>query len=133
MTIYVMHTEFPLHPVILNLLHTLWDGGLFMAGVGLVNLFCKPPRIHRFRWRELAAMLAWGLGQELAVELIGTGGALWEYQPKWWNPVLFKFRGSNITLAPQLVWLAAPVAFYLGALKINSRCVAEPGEPNIGS
>lgn len=127
--IYVRKSDVPFSGVIPNLLHTLWDGGLFLIGVGLVRLLLRPPHLERFRLRELAVMLAWGQAQELAVELIGSSGGLWEYQPRWWNPVLFKFRGHNITLAPQLVWLAAPVAFYLSALAINARL---PGEDRAG-
>jgi len=118
---FVRNAEFPLPNVLLHLLHTLWDGGLFLAGVGLVRLLCKRPALERFRVRELAVMAAWGQAQELAVELAGSGGGLWEYRPRWWNPVLFSFRGHNITLAPQAVWLAASFVFYLFALGINRR------------
>ena len=124
--IYVINGELPWPTVALHLLHCLWDGGIFLAGYGLVRLFCRPPYLERFRWRELAVMLAWGQAQELAVELVGSGGGMWEYRPKRWNPVLFRFRGHSITLVPQLVWLAAPVAFYVTTLSINRRLRDEP-------
>jgi hypothetical protein len=66
-------------------------------------------------------MVLWGQLSELAVELVGSNGALWEYQGTWYNPVLFRVNDYNITLLPQLVWLAAPVVFYFAALWINAR------------
>ena len=125
--IYVMHSEFPGPTILLHLLHTLWDGGIFLVGAWLVKRLCRQPRFERFRWQELAVMLAWGQAQELAVELVGSSGGMWEYQPRWWNPVMFRFRGRNITLVPQLVWLAAPVAFYLAALRVNARFAGSAG------
>ncbi|MBW1984781.1 MAG: hypothetical protein JRI53_08675 [Deltaproteobacteria bacterium] len=113
-------SPWPLHPILQPLLHTLWDGGLFMIGVSLVYRFCKPPHFIRFRWQELGIMLLWGQIQELAVELIATSGNLWTYEPKWWNPVLFKFGNGVITLIPQAVWFAAPIVFYLASIIITS-------------
>ncbi len=47
----------------------------------------------------------------------------WEYQVFPWNPLLFKFLGHNITLLPQLIWLAAPIAFYFIALKLKPKFI----------
>ena len=55
------------------------------------------------------------------MELLSTGSGGWEYNPSWWNPSLFLFNGRHITLVPQLIWLAAPVLFYLAALKIKKK------------
>ena len=116
---YLILTKWPFHPVTLPLLHTLWDGGLFLVGVWLIFITCRPPHLTRFRWRELGILILWGQASELAVELIATGTKSWVYTEQWWNPVLFKFIGSNITLAPQLIWFMAPIFFYSVALCIN--------------
>ncbi len=124
--IYVLHTPTPFPLIFLPLLHTLWDGGLFLVGVGLVYLICKPPQLTRFRWSELTVMLTWGVLSELVVELVATYSRLWEYQGKWWNPILFKFNDQNITLIPQLVWVVAPIIFYLVSLALNRRFGSRP-------
>jgi hypothetical protein len=109
----------PVHFTVIIISHTLWDGGLFLLGVWLVNLFCAEPLFSAFRWKELMILLVWGQVQELAVELISTGSNGWEYNALWWNPVMFLFNGRNITLIPQLIWLAAPVLFYFAALRVR--------------
>lgn len=119
--LFILHTEFPLPPPTMHLLHCFWDGGLFMIGVALVFWLCRPPHLERFRWQELGVMVLWGQLSELAVELVGSNGALWEYQRTWYNPVIFRINDHNITWLPQLVWLAAPVVFYFVALWINAR------------
>ena len=111
----------PAHFIVIIISHTFWDGGLFLAGVLLVNLLCPAPRFASFSGRELAVLMAWGQAQELAVELLSTGSGGWSYNPAWWNPSLFMFNGKYITLMPQLVWLAAPVLFYCAALRIRKR------------
>ncbi|PKL38416.1 MAG: hypothetical protein CVV44_11050 [Spirochaetae bacterium HGW-Spirochaetae-1] len=109
----------PVHFTVIIISHTLWDGGLFLLGVWLVNLFCEEPRFDVFKWKELLVLLVWGQVQELAVELLSTGNNGWEYNALWWNPVMFLFNGHNITLIPQLIWLAAPVLFYFMALLLR--------------
>jgi len=109
----------PAHFSIIIVSHSFWDGGLFLAGVWLVNRFCPPPRFAAFSGRELAVLMIWGQVQELAVELTSTGLGGWEYLPAWWNPSLFLSNGHHITLVPQLIWLAAPVLFYAAALKVR--------------
>ncbi len=109
----------PVNFLVIVISHTLWDGGLFLLGVWLVNLLCAAPCFVSFRWKELLVLLAWGQFQELAVELLSTGNSGWEYNDLWWNPALFLFNGKNITLMPQLIWLAAPVVFYFAALRVR--------------
>jgi hypothetical protein len=118
---YLILTHWPLHPILLPLLHTLWDGGLFLAGVGLIHLLLSPPHLVEFRWQELGVLIAWGQVSELLVELIATGTKSWVYTPQWWNPVLFRFMGEDITMVPQLIWLVAPILFYAVALPIQRR------------
>lgn len=93
-----------------------------MVGMFLVYHICKEPHLVRFRWSELAVLLVWGSVFELVVELSASGVA-WVYIPRWWNPALFQFRGADITLMPQLIWIAAPIVFYLVALAIRRRAL----------
>lgn len=110
----------PLAPILQPLLHTLWDGGLFMAGYALCFLLLRGPRFRRFSAAELFIMVAWGSLQALVVELIGSQ-SLWVYNPRPYNPVMFHFSGQPITLLPQLVWAVAPVLFYLACLWMHGR------------
>ena len=108
--------------------HTLWDGLLFLAGTWLVEAACRPPALVRFRWAELAVLIAWGQAQELAVEVSSVLNDAWVYVPgHWWNPTLFHVAGHPITLLPQLAWLVLCVAFYPLALRGESARVP-PGD-----
>lgn len=118
---YLILTELPFPLIVLPLVHTLWDGGLFLVGVWLIYLLLKPPHLTRFRWSELGIMVFWGQVSELAVELIAVGTRSWVYTEQLWNPVLFTFKGLDITLAPQLVWLMAPIVYYMLAIQIKRR------------
>lgn len=117
--IFTFMTPPPAHFILVIVSHSFWDGGLFLAGIGLVRVLCPGPHFSVFRSSELAVLLIWGQAQELAVELLSTGSGGWGYNPSWWNPPLFLFNGRPITLAPQLIWLAAPVVFYRAALWIR--------------
>lgn len=98
------------------IMHSFWDGGLFLIGVWLVHRFCGAPVFERFKPSELIVLLVWGQASELWVELTSTFGEAWAFIPRSWNPSLFKFNGHDITLMPQLIWLAAPIAFYFIAV-----------------
>lgn len=111
----------PTHFSVLILMHTFWDGGLFLLGVLLVHLVSGGRPFERFQWSELVVLVGWGQASELWVELTSTFGEAWAYIPKPWNPSLFKFNGQDITLMPQLIWLAAPVVFYFIALALRPR------------
>jgi hypothetical protein len=111
----------PTHFSMIILMHSFWDGGLFLLGVWLVHLICGGPVFERFRWPELMVLLLWGQASELWVELTSTFGEAWAYVPKPWNPSLFRFNGHDITLMPQLIWFAAPIVFYLIAWKLRGR------------
>jgi len=102
--------------------HTLWDGGLFLAGLWCVYRFCPAPQLQGFRWRELGVLVGFGQLSELAVEVSSTLNDGWAFLPGyWWSPTLFTVNGHPITLMPQLVWLAAPVVFYVIALLLKRR------------
>lgn len=66
-------------------------------------------------------MIIYGQISELIVELTSTLSEAWEYIEYWWNPRLFIFNGYNITLLPQLIWLTAPIIFYIIAVKLKQR------------
>ncbi len=112
----------PVHWLFFLVGHTLWDGGLFLVGIGLIHLLCPAPVLRSFAGRELAVLLVWGQLSALCVELISIGNDGWVYLTTYsWNPVLFRARGYGVTLLPQLIWLLAPVLYYFGALFIPRR------------
>jgi hypothetical protein len=107
-------SEPPLHLLIFMVAHSLWDGGIFLAGVAVVQALCSGPILTKFRWQELAIFILWGQVTALAVEAVSVLNQGWVYSDAHaWNPVLFFFAGHPITILPQLIWLAAPVAYYL--------------------
>lgn len=116
---YVRPAPFPNWSI--AIMHSFWDGGLFLIGVGIVRLLQGPDYFRRFSWAELAVLIVWGQASELWVELTSTFGEAWYYLVRPWNPGLFKFNGQDITLLPQLIWLAAPVVFYLVALRMREK------------
>ncbi|NVM36950.1 MAG: hypothetical protein HWN81_15245 [Candidatus Lokiarchaeota archaeon] len=101
--------------------HSLWDGRLFLLGVWFVYLICKKPIFKKFRLCEFIILIIYGRVSELVVESISTFSNAWEYIEYWWNPTLFMFNSYNITLMPQLIWLAAPIVFYFIAFKLNQK------------
>jgi len=117
--LYVLETAPPYPLLLLHVLHCFWDGALLMIGVFLVYRLSRWPQFERFKFSELLILLVWGGAQELAVELASAGSSAWAYVPRWWNPIMFQFRGADITLLPQLIWVAAPILFYLVALRVR--------------
>ncbi|MFO8020479.1 MAG: hypothetical protein R6U96_17790 [Promethearchaeia archaeon] len=105
-------TPMPSHFIVIVIIHSFWDGGLFLIGYLLVLKLCDDPHFEGFNCRELGVLVAWGQLSELGVELISTFNDAWVFNVYWWNPQLFKFNGHNITLLPQLIWLIAPLTFY---------------------
>lgn len=109
----------PVPTLTLILFHSLWDGGLFLAGVALIWLVVGRPVLQGFSWVELGVLILWGQLSELAVEIGGVTNDAWGYVGGfWWNPVLFHVDGHPITLMPQLIWLAAPIVYYIVALQV---------------
>jgi len=117
--------EPPVHFVVIILMHSSWDGGLFLVGAWLTRAVCKAPAFERFSPKELLVLILWGQISELWVELTSISGQAWAYIPRPWNPALFKFSGQNITLLPQLIWLAAPVVFYIIALQLRKKSASK--------
>ncbi len=110
--------DLPLHYSIFLLAHTLWDGALFVVGLWLVARLCRPPTLARFRWAELAVLVAWGQISSFAVEVSSVLNDAWVYTAGyWWNPTLLTLHGHPLTLWPQIPWLVAPVVFYVVATR----------------
>lgn len=110
----------PFSTIIIIITHSLWDGGLFLLGVGFVHLLCKKPYFEKCKMCEFIILIIYGQVSELIVELSSTLSNAWEYNVYWWNPRLFIFNGHDITLLPQLIWLIAPIIFYFLAIKVKS-------------
>lgn len=95
----------------------IWDAAIFIAGLFLVERLRPAPALARWRWSELAVLLAWGQLQSFAVEMVAIAGGLWGYVAGPYNPGLFPFMEGTITLWPQLVWLVAYPVFYAFAVR----------------
>ena len=125
---FTVKMHWPLPMGTYYLCHSLWDGGLFMAGIALAGLLLRKPFMsvcRAFNWKELAVMTVWGAGTAFVVEMIGNG-VIWEYHPMKWNPVWITVRGQGYTAFIQIVWLVAPFVFYMGCIGIN-RIAGERG------
>ncbi len=120
---FIIPTPFPppISTILIIITHSFWDGGLFLLGVWFIQLLCKKPIFERFKVSEFAILIIYGQVSELIVELTSTLSNAWEYIVYWWNPLLFTFNGHNITLLPQLIWLAAPLVFYFIAIRLKKR------------
>jgi len=112
------------HFLAIIVMHTFWDGGLFLLGVLLVRLLCPAPIFAKFSAREFLVLIVWGQASELWVETTSILGQAWHFIPRSYNPALFKFMGHDVTLMPQLIWLAAPIAFYLIAVPARRKFAA---------
>jgi hypothetical protein len=120
--VIVLHSQPPVPPITLIVFHSLWDGGLFLGGVALVWALGPRPIFARFSVRELVVLLLWGQVSEFAVEIGGVTNDAWGYVGTHaWNPVLFHIQDHPITLVPQLIWFAAPIVYYLLALRLENR------------
>ncbi len=112
----------PLHYSIFLLSHTLWDGALFLVGVWLAQRVCERSWWTRFNTKALLIMLAWGQLSELLVEVSSTSNDGWAFITGYaWNPTLFECNHHPITLFPQLIWLVAPVLYYVVLLGLARR------------
>jgi hypothetical protein len=110
--------EPPLHPYVFLISHTLWDGGLFLAGVLLLRLVFGKDSLQRFHWSELSLLVIWGQVSALAVEISSVTSGGWVYVAEHpWNTMLFEVSGHPITALPQAIWLLAPVVYYWLALR----------------
>lgn len=119
--IFKMHWPMPYFTI--SIWHTLWDGGLFMAGFYAAAVITRKSTADictDFNGKELAIMVVWGACSAFIVELIGNG-TIWEYIPQRYNPVWITVGNQGYTAFIQIVWLIVPFVFYFGCLLINSR------------
>lgn len=118
-SIHTMKIDWPLPRITLHLSHTFWDAGLFIVGFWLCQaILGRADCCTRFRWIELSIMLLWGGAQEFVVELMGNG-VIWEYRVYSWNPEWLRIGDQGYTVLPQLIWVIAPIVYYLGVIRIN--------------
>lgn len=104
---------FPLH----SIMHSLWDGGIFLIGIYLVYYLKNSPHFKKFDKIELIIFIIWGQVQSVIFEIASLIIGLWNYIPNWWNPSLFDLDGHHFTLLPQLIWIVASIIFYFITLK----------------
>jgi hypothetical protein len=112
---------FPIHSII----HSLWDGGIFLVGVGCIWLYSRNNFFNGFQWKELLILEVWGQIQSFIIELSSILGGGWEYIPYWWNPCLFSINNHCFTLFPQLIWVFASILFYYLAVWIKRKRMKE--------
>lgn len=125
---YTQGTPFPLHPLLQPLFHSFGDGGLLLIGTALVWRLCPKPHFDGFKLAELAVLIAWGVFQALVIEWIAYSSPdAWSYTVYPWNPVIGEMNGHPLTLIPMLVWIYAPIAFYLIAIRLHPKLSKELG------
>jgi len=106
--------------------HSIWDGGVFMAGVLFCTKILGPDsRFINWNWKEYLIMALWGIGQELFVEYI-FAGRVWVYSPLPWNPIIIPplpgmVSDVGMTFWPQAVWILAPIVFYFIFLRLEHK------------
>jgi hypothetical protein len=123
----------PTHYGVFLIAHSLWDGGLFLAGLALMKRLGARPCCQRFSAAELTVLVLWGQLSALLVELSSTYSEAWAYREgHWWNVTLFHFNNHPITLLPQGIWLVAPLAFYGLALREHRGQLRTAGGRRVG-
>ncbi len=122
----VWKNPLPAGILIFIIAHTLWDGMLFLLGVCLIFKINPNTKLNRFNRNELFVFIIWGEVSALAVEVLSTLNKAWSYLEYSWNPALFKIKGQNITLLPQLIWFFVPVLFY--CIIIRGRIFQKPDD-----
>jgi len=113
------------HYLVFMVSHSLWDGLLFVIGIGLVHGLCREPVFRRFRWQECAVLLVWGQVSELLVEVSSTLNDGWAFVAYPWNPALFHVNGHGIRWLMQGIWALAAVAYYVVLIRLRPRYDAE--------
>lgn len=109
---YRLLQPFPIAPIWQPISHSIWDGGLFLLGIGLATRLLRQDIWQQFMPQALLILVAWGVGSALVIEILGSNG-IWEYIPSWWNPQLFTVQGKSITALAPMTWAIVPVIHYL--------------------
>ena len=61
-------------------------------------------------------MVIWGSFSEFLIDLNGNG-KLWLFIENWYNPIFISIDNNDLTIIPQLIWLFAPILYYLVILR----------------
>lgn len=106
--------------------HAIQDTALFMIGVLIAyNLLGKDTKIFcEYNYLVLLIFIIWGFLQEFFVEL-AFNGKIWEYIPSKYNPTVWSNNNINYTLVPYLIWIIAPIIFWLvvvQVMKTSKKC-----------
>ncbi|MGF1506927.1 MAG: c-type cytochrome [Anaerolineae bacterium] len=109
----VVHlAEWPLPMIMMPLIHALWDGLLFTAGVFIVQRVTPAPHFQGWRWDEWGILAVWGVGTCFIVETLAALTRSWQYDPRVWNPTLYVLNEVPVTILPFALWMVAATVFY---------------------
>ena len=104
-------------PLARNITYSFIDSLIFLIGLGLTRLILKDYNfLYQFQTKALIIMIIWGSLSEFIIDLNGNG-KLWLFIENWYNPVFVTINDNNLTLIPQLIWLFAPILYYMVILK----------------
>ena len=104
-------------PLARNITYSFIDSLIFLIGVFLARLVLKDFNfLYQFNCKALAIMVFWGSFSEFLIDLNGNG-KLWLFIENWYNPVFISIKNNDLTIIPQLIWLFAPILYYLAILK----------------
>lgn len=117
--IFIFNLKPPVHYIFIVISHSLWDGSLFIIGVGIIYLFLNKPHFISFKFSEILILIIWSQIQSIIIEIISIQSGGWMYKPLWWNPVLLFIKDKPVTLLPQFIWLIGCIIFYSTALLIH--------------
>ncbi|HBS04764.1 MAG TPA: hypothetical protein DEA96_07365, partial [Leptospiraceae bacterium] len=110
--IVIYLTEPPLSWPLCALLHSFWDGALFVAGWALVTLIHGRYAFRAFFSAPMVTLLVWSQLQEILVEALSLASGAWMWNVTSWNPALFEIGSLQFTILPQIIWLVAPIIFF---------------------
>ena len=105
-------------PLARNMNYAFLDSLIFLIGIFLCNKILKhDDYLYTFNLKALSIMIVWGSISEFLIDL-NCNGKLWLFLENWYNPVFVSIDGNDMTLIPQLIWLVAPIIYYLTVLKL---------------
>ena len=88
--------------------------GIFFCNIILKN----DDYLEKFNSKALLIMIVWGSVSEFLIDL-NCNGKLWLFIENWYNPVFITINGNNMTMIPQLIWLIAPLLYYISILRFS--------------
>lgn len=115
-------SDLPVPAILLILMVvSIWDAGLFVAGLTIARMLLGAQVERQFDWRALAIMLVWGQSQSLFIEAYAIQQGMWAYAATPLNPKLFDYGEAQLTVLPQLVWFVGMIVFYALVLRITQQ------------